>query len=360
MKWRRLLFRPVDPASAVKTLILLAVSGAAFAIAVVGLGLYNVSAKSGHWPGAGWVLHTTFHNAVRLRAKADPPENLRSADMVALGAGHFDTGCRPCHASPGSARSATMQAMEPEPPHITEAVKHWEPDELHWIVHQGIKMTGMPGWPADRGDDVWPVVSFLIESRNMKQAEYQQLTEKPGGSTCAMCHGENGRSRNAQIPRIDILSQEYIAQSLAAYKSGKRDSGIMAQALSDVPEDAIDRIANRLAGYEPAGTAQAIMTETGRLGRELAANGGSGDIPACRACHGPWPEKLNPLFPSLAGQHAPYLRQQLTLWRDAQRGGGKAAALMHHAARGLTDEDIAALADYYSSLAPAKLDDTRE
>ncbi|MEY8842431.1 cytochrome c, partial [Cribrihabitans sp. XS_ASV171] len=55
--------------------------------------------------------------------------------------------------------------------------------------------------------------------------------------------------------------------------------------------------------------------------------------------------------------HAPYLEQQLTLWREGNRGGGAAAELMHHAARSLEDAEIAALAAYYASLAPAKLND---
>ena len=53
-----------------KLLVLAALAGLglAGAAAVVGFGLYNVSAQVGHMPGVSWVLHTTFRNSVRLRA----------------------------------------------------------------------------------------------------------------------------------------------------------------------------------------------------------------------------------------------------------------------------------------------------
>ncbi|TNF22632.1 MAG: c-type cytochrome [Rhodobacteraceae bacterium] len=357
MTWRGLLSLPRDGRSVVKTLGFLALAGLLGAGAVVGFGLYNVSAKSGHWAGVSWVLHTTFRNAVRLRADATPPEDLDSPAMVALGARHFDSACRTCHASPGRPRSATVRAMVPAPPHVSAIAGQWQPQELHWIVHQGAKMTGMPAWPATRADDVWPVVAFLRAAPDMSAQTYRDLTESPEGQSCAMCHGAGGASGNPQIPRLDILSEAYIAASLRAYRSGARDSGIMAEAMSHVPEAAIPEIAARMAAQVPVGPAQP-MNALARRGEALALRGGGGDVPSCAACHGPWDAALNPLFPSLAGQHAPYLRQQLRLWREAARGGGPVAQLMHHAARDLTEEDIAALAAYYASLAPAKLDRT--
>lgn len=357
MNWRALISPPRDRLSVAKTLALLALLGLAGAGAVVGIGLYNVSAKSGHWFGVAWVFHTTFRNAAKLRAHAAPPEDLDSPAMVALGARHFDSACRDCHASPGAERSATVRAMVPAPPHVSEIAGEWQPDELHWIVHQGIKMTGMPAWPAAREDDVWPVVAFLRAAPTMDAAAYRQLAEKPDGHYCAMCHGARGVTDNPQIPRLDILSEAYIAASLEAYASGARDSGIMAEVMSHVPAGAIPEIAARFAAEQPIGQAQAFDPAAQR-GEALAKEGGRPGVPSCAACHGPWEDALNPLFPSLAGQHAPFLRQQLTLWRDSTRGGGPAAQLMHHAARDLTEADIEALAAYYAALAPAKLDET--
>lgn len=355
MKIRDCFHRPRDARSAVQTLTWLALFGAGFAAAIVLIGLYNVSARSGHWPGVSAILHTTFRNAVALRADGEAPADLDTPAMVALGAGHYDSACRGCHASPGEERSATVRAMVPQPPHVTDAVKGWDAQEFHWIVHEGVKMSGMPGWPAARDDDVWPVVAFLRAVPGMTGEDYARLTEKPDDRYCAMCHGATGVSDNPHIPRLDILSETYIANSLTAYAERTRDSGIMAQAMDRLPDESIAATARFFASQRPVGRAVETPDPTGSGGR-LATEGGTADIPACNACHGPWPEPLNPAFPSLAGQHAPYMEQQLRLWRDGQRGGSRAAELMYMAARDLTDDDIAALADFYAQLTPAAID----
>ena len=52
--------------------------------------------------------------------------------------------------------------MLPVPPDLGAAVPTWQPNELFWIVKNGLKYTGMPGWAAQgRDDEVWAVVAFL-------------------------------------------------------------------------------------------------------------------------------------------------------------------------------------------------------
>lgn len=347
--------------------ILIAVAAVAAGL-VVFLGLFNVSARGGHLPGVSWVLHTTFRNAVELRAPpAEAVPDLSDPDLVALGARHYDAACHMCHAGPGEARTATALSMVPAPPPIRDAVSDWEPRHLFWIVKHGVKMSGMPAWPTrSRDDEVWPVVAFLTRVAGMSLAEYEALVAPPDmpdetagadAASCASCHGADGRGRgNAQVPRLDGLGEAYIAATLAAYRSGARQSGIMRHAAStlDATDDA------RLAGFyaarrpspaptsEPSGDRERIV-----LGRSLAMGSPARrDVPACNACHGPWPDRRSALFPSLSGQPEPYLLRQLELWRDGERGGTARAHLMHQAARDLDDGELRALAAFYASLDP--------
>ena len=71
-------------------------------------------------------------------------------------------------------------------------------------------------------------------------------------------------------------------------------------------------------------------------------------IGVCSTCHGPDGNSINPMFPRLAGQHAWYLRQQLKQFRDQTRGDPYAIAYMWGMASGLSDDTIAALAQYFS------------
>ncbi|MGZ9811462.1 c-type cytochrome [Pseudoroseicyclus sp. H15] len=334
------------------TLATLAVLGLAGAGAVVGFGLYNVSAQTGHFPGVAWVLHTTFNNSVELRATPeDEVPDLSSPDLVALGARHFETGCATCHAVPGEVRSATARAMLPEPPHITEAVEEWQPGELHWIVYNGAKMTGMPGWPAaGREDEVWPVVAYLMAVKSgLDEAGQQALTapteatDAPAGAAyCSGCHEEIASG----VPRLDIQEEGYLVHTLAEYREGLRRSGIMQQATSLFEPAALEELAVYYAAQDPSGTASAPAPE----GEALALRGTS-DVPACIACHGPGATEAREDFPALAGQDEAFLTAQLRLWRSGERGGSE---LMTQAAQDLTDAQIAALAAWYASIAPAK------
>ncbi|QQA41912.1 c-type cytochrome [Pelagovum pacificum] len=339
-----------------RTLGVLALLGAIGGGAVVGFGLYNVSAQVGHWPGVSWVLHSTFRNSVGLRAMPEDevPDNLSDPAMIELGARHYDSACADCHSVPGEERTATMRAMLPAPPHIYDAVEDWEPNELHWIVYNGIKMSGMPAWPGvGREEEVWPVVAYLVAVQEGIEPEAQRaLTEvgedgPAGAGYCAGCHIDV----DSHVPRLDILSADYIAAELQAYHAGDRESGIMEQAATDVPQTAHLDLAEYFAQTpieRPAGE--------GSAEGETLATRGSNDVPACTACHGPGQTEAQ-RFPSLSGQDEAYLATQLRLWRDGGRTGSEKMTI---AAEELTDEEIDALAAWFASLEPAEGDEVSQ
>jgi len=65
----------------------------------------------------------------------------------------------------------------------------------------------------------------------------------------------------------------------------------------------------------------------------------------CTGCHGHKGISSKPLWPRLAGQHAPYLALQLRAFRD----GSRRNAVMEPIAATLSDADIANLAAYYAA-----------
>ncbi|MGB3247441.1 MAG: c-type cytochrome, partial [Sulfitobacter sp.] len=243
----------------VRVLVGLVMAGLVMAAAIVGLGLYNVSARQGHLPGVTWLMHTTFRQSVRLRApgKDQVPEDISNADRIALGAQHFETACAFCHAAPGQRRSATARAMNPAPPHITDAVDGWEPQHMFWIVREGVKMTGMPYWPATgRDDEVWSVVAYLDALRDGNANDQATVPNQSGEMpTCTRCHGNDGRSSNSFIPRLDILTKAQISEALLQYRDGTRSSGFMAEAARDLTGVQIDKLA------EAFGRQAAVQTD---------------------------------------------------------------------------------------------------
>lgn len=321
------------------------------AATVIGLGLYDTSAKKDHLPGVATLLHTVYLQSIRARApdESEVPADLGDADRVELGAWHFQTACAFCHAAPGQPQSVTVASMNPGPPTVQATVEPWEARHLFWIVREGVKMTGMPHWPADqRDDEVWSMVAYLEAVRQMR-AEVKPIIpgKKSGPATCTACHGEDGRSENSFIPRLDILTGGQISDALRQYRSGRRASGFMREVASRLTDAEIDDIAKEFGNDAPA----IAIVPSGEAGEgQRLATQGTDDVPACTACHGPGREADAPIAPVIAGQSRIYIATQLKLWREGTRGGGARRELMEKAARYLSDDDIAALADWFASL----------
>jgi cytochrome c553 len=85
----------------------------------------------------------------------------------------------------------------------------------------------------------------------------------------------------------------------------------------------------------------------------LTAN--AGDIEAgkaksavCAACHGADGNSTNPVWPSLAGQHANYLYKQLMDFKEGRRVNAQMTGMV----AALNETDMQNLAAYYESLTP--------
>lgn len=80
----------------------------------------------------------------------------------------------------------------------------------------------------------------------------------------------------------------------------------------------------------------------------IAADAAAGKkkVATCAGCHGSEGVSEAGMFPNLAGQHAEYLESALKQYRDGDRKN----EMMTPMAKGLSDETIADIAAYYSSL----------
>jgi mono/diheme cytochrome c family protein len=85
-------------------------------------------------------------------------------------AGHFETACAVCHASPAQPRPDSVLAMLPPPPDLKVVVPEWSDAELFEIVKHGVRFTGMPAWPVQsRDDELWSMVAFLRKLPDMRR-----------------------------------------------------------------------------------------------------------------------------------------------------------------------------------------------
>ena len=78
------------------------------------------------------------------------------------------------------------------------------------------------------------------------------------------------------------------------------------------------------------------------------AAAGKSKAASCVACHGPGGNSVNPLWPKLAGQHAPYVVKQL----KAFKSGARKDPMMSPMAMPLSDQDMENLGAYFASEKP--------
>jgi cytochrome c553 len=89
----------------------------------------------------------------------------------------------------------------------------------------------------------------------------------------------------------------------------------------------------------------ALVNTPSILHAEGNANVGKDKTASCMGCHGENGNSTAPNFPKLAEQHASYLEKQLHAFKDGSRND----AMMSAMAAGLSDQDIANIAEYYAS-----------
>ena len=244
-------------------LAVLAVGG----MLVVVSGLVPIKASSGHWRITSWLLHFAMRRSVATHSLGLQVPALDAPRLVLQGAGHYETGCRPCHGSPGLPQPRIAQQMTPHPPYLPPRISAWQPDELFYIVKHGVKFTGMPAWPAQqRDDEVWAMVAFLLLLPDLDAEAYRRLVhgESPGTSAdvpiqgllgpqkepravtenCARCHGVDGRGRGqGAFPRLAGQRPTYLYAALQAYAHGERQSGIMAPVAAALHPDEMRELA---------------------------------------------------------------------------------------------------------------------
>ena len=332
-------------------------------------GLYSVAASRGHWWGVELLLKFGMRSSVRTHAIGIDVPDLGKMNLMQKGAAHFQIGCASCHGSPDRPASPVARAMLPEPPDLEVSVPTWKPNELFWIVKNGLKYTGMPAWPAkERDDEVWAVVAFLLRLPGMEAAEFTDLSNSRPAmhlvpavefldqepianiiSTCSLCHGTTGSGTSNVFPRLDIQTPDYLAQQLIFYASGLRSSGIMQTAVAGLDAEGAQQLANHFAkkqtNYPLAKTNE--LDRPTDLGHMLATTGmPEQGLPACYSCHSLDSAKRNPLYPAIAGQYAYYTTEQLFLFKAGTRGKTAASVIMTVIAQRMSAEQIAAVSNY--------------
>lgn len=171
---------------------------------------------------------------------------------------------------------------------------------------------------------------------------------------CAACHGADGATGlDGTYPNLAGQNEKYLLRQLQMIQDGSRNIALMAGQLNGKSEQDLADIAAYYASL-PAKVSQATggdeqIAEATKIYRGGIARKG---VAACTACHSP-NGAGNPFagFPRISGQPAEYTIAQLTAYRERTRATDEEfGRMMRDVAEGLTDTEIAMLADYLQGL----------
>ena len=90
---------------------------------------------------------------------------------------HFADHCATCHGNDGAGRTEIGQNLYPKPPDMRLTLTQNLTDgELYSIIHNGIRLTGMPAWgEATEDEDSWKLVLFIRHLVKMSPDEMKEM-----------------------------------------------------------------------------------------------------------------------------------------------------------------------------------------
>ncbi len=130
---------------------------------------------------------------------AKNPLSLNS-DGASQGRNLYLTQCATCHGIDGTGKTQMGQNLYPRVPDLrSNATQDLTDGEIHYIIENGVQLTGMPAWGSPHkqaSGDSWKLVLFLRSFRSLNREEQSRQTATAasahyvGSQACEKCHAE--------------------------------------------------------------------------------------------------------------------------------------------------------------------------
>lgn len=202
--------------------------------------------------------------------------------------------------------------------------------------------------------------SFGLAISSASALEGDAQAGKEAAAMCVACHQADGGGKNIpggeSWPSLAGLDANYLYKQLQDVKSGARISPTMLPFVNMFNDQQMKDVSvyySQLPAVQGEGGKDASKEELAH-GKKLALEGDwTRYIVPCKSCHGPDNQGAGSSFPSLAGQHAGYIANQLHAWQEGKRNNDPQHLMLAIAER-LNDEDIRAVSAWLSLQQPAQ------
>ena len=123
------------------------------------------------------VARKVRHLAIPADARQTSNPVARSEEVLHDGMMHFADHCAVCHGNDGSGETLFGKGLYPKPPHLRmHDTQGLSDGELFWIIENGVRFTGMPGFGSPgTQEDSWKLVHFIRHLPQLNAAERGEM-----------------------------------------------------------------------------------------------------------------------------------------------------------------------------------------
>lgn len=196
-------------------------------------------------------------------------------------------------------------------------------------------------------------VAWTTDVLNRLAQPQPEMAQQLAETLCVACHGEDGISTTPQNPHLAGQSALAIYKQLHDYKSGARANELMTPVAQQLTEEQILAVANFYSSFSKGTLDRRLEWAGDPAVDHLVRTGDTArGIPGCQSCHGYGAG--GPMeTPTISGQHREYLAAQLANYASGTRKNDVFARMRDIAGR-LSQQEIAALVQYYSTQRPQR------
>jgi mono/diheme cytochrome c family protein len=100
-----------------------------------------------------------------------------TAEVLSEARAHFADHCATCHGNDGSGKTEIGQNLYPKTPDLRRPeTQNLTDGQIYYIIHNGIRLTGMPAWGLPgKDDDSWKLVLFIRHLPHMTPQEMKEM-----------------------------------------------------------------------------------------------------------------------------------------------------------------------------------------
>src|SRR5579863_1024371 len=162
---------------------------------------FRATATPSKWETAlaGWARDLAIPRGERARKNPFSSESTDSrSDALQQGRELFLTQCSPCHGPDGSGMTPLGRSLYPRVPDLrAEATQNLSDGDIHYIIENGVQLTGMPAWGNPHKESPgasWKLVLFVRSLRQLSRKELSRKTSAAatahyvGSLACQKCH----------------------------------------------------------------------------------------------------------------------------------------------------------------------------